>query len=117
MVRSNIPVYIDASREVRERLGKGLEEAARLAIRAILKNSRGLEVAYQQITYRGHHLALSSRVTSAGDLAVAIALGDPALASRLILEDELQSAERRAREITRNELEANRKLRVKARRW
>ncbi len=117
MVRSNLPVYIEPSRKVSERLGSQISDVALLAIRAILKNRRGIEVAYQQILYRGHHLSLSSRITAAGDLAIAIDLGDPSLAERLILEDELRSAERRAREENRKVREAERKLRSRTRRW
>jgi hypothetical protein len=115
MVRSNLPVYIEPSRKVSERLGSQVGDMALLAIRAILKNRRGIEVAYQQILYRGHHLALSSRITAGGDLAIAIDLGDPSLAKRLILEDELQGAERRAREENWKVREARRKLRSRSR--
>ncbi len=117
MVRSNLPVYIQPSRKVSERLGSNIGNVALLAIRAILKNQRGIEVAYQQILYRGHHLALSSRITAGGDLAITIDVGDPSLAQRLILEDELCSAERRAREADRKVREAGLQLRRGSRRW
>jgi hypothetical protein len=117
MVRSNFPVFIEPSRKVSERLGNQLAPPALRAIRAILSNRRGIEVAHQPIVYRGHHLALSSRVTAAGDLVVAIDLGDPALASRLILEDELRGAEHRARKEDRKIRDARRKLQRGTRRW
>ncbi len=115
MVRSNLPVYVEPSRKVSERLGSQIGNVALLAIRAILKNRRGIEVAYQQILYRGHYLALSSRITAGGDLAIAIDLGDPNFAERLILEDELRGAERRAREENKKVREARHKLRQRAR--
>ena len=117
MVRSNLPVYIEPSRAVSQRLGSQIANVALLAIRAILKNQRGIEVAYQQILYRGHHLALSSRITAGGDLAITIDVGDPGLAQHLILEDELRSAERRARDEDKKVREAERKLKRGARRW
>ncbi|MET1046430.1 MAG: hypothetical protein ABWX70_06960 [Hyphomicrobium sp.] len=117
MVRSNLPVYIDASRRVGDRLGAHIGDVALLAIRAILKNRRSVEVAHQQIVYRGHHLALSSSITARGDLIVAIDIGDPALAHHLILEDEFRSAERNAREADKKVRDAERKLRRGARRW
>lgn len=116
MVRSNIPVYIEPSRRVSERLGFHISLVAILAIRAILKNRRSLEVAHQQIVYRGHHLALSSRITAAGDLAVAIDVGDPRLAERIVLEDELRGAERKAREADRLVRETEWRLRRRTRR-
>jgi hypothetical protein len=117
MVRSNLPVYIEPSRTVSELLGSHIGYVALLAIRSILKNRRGIEVAYQQILYRGHHLALSSRITARGDLVIEIDVGDPSLAQRLILEDELRSAERRTREEDRKVREARHKLRHGPRRW
>jgi hypothetical protein len=117
MVRSNLPVYIEPSRTVRERLGSEIANVALLAIRAIMRNQRGIEVAYQQILYRGHHLALSSRITAGGDLAITIDVGDPSLAQRLILEDELHGAERRARDEDKKVREAERRLRRGTRRW
>jgi hypothetical protein len=117
MVRSNLPIYIDPSRRVSERLGSHVAAMAVLAIRAILKNRRGLEVAYQQILYRGHHLALSSRITAQGDLVIAVDIGDPNLADRLILEAELRDAETRAREEDKKVREARRRLQRKGGRW
>lgn len=117
MVRSNLPIYIDPSRRVSERLGNQVAAMAVLAIRAILKNRRGLEVAYQQIVYHGHHLALSSRITTQGDLVIAVDIGDPNLADRLILETELRDAESRAREEDRKVHEAKRRLQRKGSRW
>ena len=117
MVRSNLPVYIQPSKAVSEALGPEIGRVALLAIRSILKNRRGVEVAYQQIAYRQHHLALSSRITMRGDLVIDIDVGDPGHAHRLILEDEFRSAETKAREEDRKVREAERKLRRGSRRW
>lgn len=117
MVRSSFPVYIDPSHAVSERLGNRIAEAASIAIRAILKNRRGLEVACQLVLYRGIPLALSSRITEKGDFIVALDIGDPNLTDRLILEDELRIAERRAREKGKKVREGEGPRRTRSRRW
>jgi hypothetical protein len=116
MVRTNIPVFIQPSKKVSDRLGGNIAAVALLAVRAIMKNQRALEVAYQQIDYRGHLLALSSHITSSGDLVIAMDIGDPLLAGRLILEDELVSAENKLSEENKKLADARRKLR-RSRRW
>jgi hypothetical protein len=117
MVRTNLPVYVEPSRLVRESLGNHIAAVALLAVRAILKNQRSLEVAYQQIVFRGHHLALSSRITSSGDLVIALDVGDPQRAGRLVLENELREAERKSREEDKKLREARRQLHRTPRRW
>ncbi len=59
--------------------------------------SEALEVAHQQIEVGEHHIALSTRVTEAGDLIVDLELGDPRLAKRLITEEELRRANEQSR--------------------
>lgn len=116
MVRSTFPVYIEPSQNVSVRLGNQIPQMALFAVREILKNSRGLEVACQQILYRGHCYALSSRITANGDLVLTIDVGDPRLQDRLILETELRRAEREAREKDRKINEERRRLRRSPRR-
>lgn len=117
MVRSNLPVYIQPSRSVLELLGPNIGHVALLAVRSILKNRRSLEVAFQQIEYRQHHLALSSRITSRGDLVVEIDIGDPSLSHHLIVEDEYRLAERQARLENAKVREARRRLKHRGRHW
>jgi hypothetical protein len=117
MVRSNLPVYIQPSRAVSTALGPDIGKVALLAIRSILKHRRGVEVAYQQIEFRQHRFALSSRITAHGDLVIDIDLGDPRHADRLILEDELRAAERRHRDQNQSIREAERRLRNRGPRW
>lgn len=112
MVRSDLPVYIYASADVRLALGPDLTRVARLAMKAILRNRRALEVAFQQIEFGGHCLALSSRVTDKADLVIEIDMGDPLLGQRIILEDELKRAERHTRDESRKVQEARRRLRT-----
>jgi hypothetical protein len=115
MARANLPFFVHPTNAAREVLGPHLERAAVAAIRAVLKNRRSVDIAFQQIVYAGRHLALSSRVTSAGDLVVEIDLGDASLEGHVILQAEYEKAERKVFESSRSEREAARKLRQ--RRW
>lgn len=110
MVRSDLPIYVYASQAARALIGPELERVARLAVKAIVSNRRTLEIAFQQIEYRKHWLALSSRVTSRGDIVVEVDVGDPSLGSRIILEDELRRAEGSSRQEARKVQEARRRL-------
>ena len=98
MNRAYLPFRFLPSRALVDLLGRDLREVAVLALRAVLKHSRGLEVAHQQVVFRDHHIALSTRVTAGGELIVDLDVGDPALAHRLVLEDELRQAGQRSRQ-------------------
>ena len=63
-----------------------------LALRAIIGPNKSLEIAHQQISFCGHELAFSSRVTESGELIVDLDIGDPRLADRIVLEEELRVA-------------------------
>lgn len=115
MARALLPFYVHASQPARELLGVHLEKAAIAAIRAVIKNQRGVEIAFQQINYAGRCLALSSRVTRAGDIVIDLDIGNPALDGHVILETEMIRAERKARENERAERDASRML--NRRRW
>jgi hypothetical protein len=78
----------------RKAAGPDLGKVARLALEAVLKNGRSLEIAHQQITYGNSHFALSSRIGSGGQLILELDIGNPALADRIILEQDLKGAER-----------------------
>jgi len=79
---------------VRKAAGADLGKVARLALEAVLKNGRCLEIAHQQITYGKSHFALSSRIGNRGQLILELDIGSPALANRIILEHDLRGAER-----------------------
>ena len=100
MQRAYFPIIYSASPAVVQRTGPELHRAVILALRAILKHSRSLEVAHQQIQFQGHDLAFCSRISSHGDLIIELDVGDECLSGRIILEDELRSAERKARRIS-----------------
>ena len=115
MARSTLPFYFHATAAAFDLLGNNLERAAVLAVKAVLKNQRSAEVAFQQVRYGAHHLAISSRVSGRGDLVVEIDVGDPRLGHHIVLEDDYRSADRKAREADKSVREAERRLRH--RRW
>jgi hypothetical protein len=94
MHRASLPILMTASPAVRKLLGPELAKVAVLAVQAILRQRRAIEVAHQQIRYRKHHVAFSSRIGRHGDLILDIDVGDPALENRIVIEADLRSAER-----------------------
>jgi hypothetical protein len=100
MQRAYFPIIYSASPAVVRRTGPELHRAVILALRALLLHGRSLEVAHQQIQFQGHHLAFCSRISSWGDLIIDLDVGDERLSDRIILEDELRTAERKARRIS-----------------
>ena len=73
--------------------GSDLGKIARLALEAILRNGRTLEIAHQQIAFGKSHFVLSSRLGSRGQLILELDIGCPVLSRRAILEDDLRRAE------------------------
>jgi hypothetical protein len=100
MQRAYFPIIYSASPAVIQRTGPDLHRAVVLALRAILKYSKSLEVAHQQIRFKGQDLAFCSRISGGGDLIIELDIGDARLSGRIILEHELSAAERRARKIS-----------------
>lgn len=97
MRRSSLPFLFLPTHSASRLLGPQAAEAAVLALKAIIARNKSLEVAHQQISFCGHHLAFSSRVTVAGDLIVDLDIGQPGLADRIVLEHELRAATRQVR--------------------
>lgn len=95
--RAFLPFLFMPTPAVSARLGRASVDAAVLAIRAVLLNRKTLEVAHQQIRFRDVDLAFSSRITSRGDLVIDLDIGDPTLAGRIILEEDLRRATRASR--------------------
>lgn len=94
MQRHPFPIIVHSSPAVRQLAGVDLDRIAGLALRALLKNRRSIEVAHQQIVYRARHFAFSSRIGGEGDLILELDVGDPRLAERLIVEEEFRQAGR-----------------------
>jgi hypothetical protein len=99
MNRISLPFLFLPTHAAARLVGRERDTVAVLALRAILRSHKNLEVAHQQIRYREHHLAFSSRITAGGDLVVELDVGDERLADRLVLEDELRGAGRKMRGI------------------
>ena len=97
MPRAFFPFRFVPSPSVARTLAGDLDVVAIEALRAVIRHAKSLEVAHQQIVVRGHHVALSTRVTESGELIVEFDLGDPALADRIITEAELRRANETAR--------------------
>jgi len=100
MPRAFFPIIYSASPAVVQKAGPELHRAVLLALRAILRHGRSIEVAHQQIRFQGVNLAFCSRISAQGDLIVELDVGDERLSGRIILEDELRLAERRGRTIS-----------------
>src|SRR3569833_3449766 len=93
MERANLPFLLIASPAARVSLGRDLHKVAVMALQAILRNGRGVEVALQQIDYRKRPIAFSSRIGQMGDLILELDVGDPSLAGRLFLEQDFQKTQ------------------------
>ena len=98
MVRGSFPFVIIPSHQLRGLLGNDLPRVAELAVRAILEHRRSLEVAHQQIKFRKHHIAFSSRVSKWGDLVLELDVGNPQLGNVIVLESDLRRAESAVRQ-------------------
>ena len=103
MIRAYLPFKVVPTHAARDALGRGLDTVAVLALRAILRHNKSLEIAHQQICFRSVHLAFSSRITAGGELIMDLDLGDPRLAGRLILEQDMAAAGARRRGIARQQ--------------
>jgi len=90
-----LPIFVIPTHAARQALAADLAKVAVLAMKAILRNRRGIEVAHQQIRYRKRDFAFSSRIGARGDLIIELDMGDPKLSDRIILEDDLRRAARR----------------------
>lgn len=99
LTRAFFPIKVLPTQDARRLLQSETATAAVLALRAILAQNKGLEIAHQQIVFRGLHLAFSSRITDRGDIVLDLDVGDPKLAGRIVLEEELRRAVRKVRGI------------------
>ena len=93
---ASLPILLSASPAVREALGRDLRRVAVLAVQAMLRHGRGLEVALQQIDYRDKPIAFSSRIGRMGDLILEMDVGNPSLGERIFLEADLRKAQAEA---------------------
>jgi hypothetical protein len=96
MDRASLPFLLVASPAVRQALGADLRKVAVLAIQALIRHRRSLEVSLQQIDYRHVPIAFSSRIGRMGDLILEMDVGDASLSERLFLEKDFRAAEAEA---------------------
>lgn len=94
MHRASLPILMTATPAVQKLLGPELPKVAVLAVQAVLRQRRGIEIAHQQVRYRKHHVVFSSRIGRHGDLILDLDVGDPALENRIVIEADLRRAER-----------------------
>lgn len=99
MNRTFLPFLFLPSHAAARLIGRERDKVAVLALQAILRSRKSLEVALLQICWRGNPLAISSRVTQRGELVVELDVGDARFQDRLILEDDLRTAQRAVRGI------------------
>jgi len=99
MPRAYLPFIFNPSHAAVDALGSQCGTVALLAVRAVLRHARSLDVAHQQVMWRGQDYAFSSSVSASGELVVDLDLGDPKLAGRIVLEDELRRVKRKVRGI------------------
>ena len=97
------PFGFYVSKAAGEALGAEAHRVAVLALRAILKHRKSLEVAHQQVRYAGRNFAFCSRITGSGQLVIELDAGDPRLSDVLILEDDLRKAERKVKGVRRED--------------
>ena len=102
MIRAELPFLVQPSLKARKILGSDARRVAVMALRAILRHRKSLEVAHQQIVFRDTHLAFSSRVNAGGFLVLDLDIGDPRLADRLVLEEDLRRNDQGPRGIARS---------------
>jgi len=99
MTRAYLPFIFNPAVPVVEALGVEAERVAVLAARALLRHARAIEVAHEQVSWRGKAYAFSSRISARGELVIDLDIGDPRLAHHIVLEDELRVTSRRMRGI------------------
>lgn len=99
MNQAYYPFRFSASQAVVDVFGHDLRTIALLSLQAVFRNRKGLEVAHQQVSFRDHTIALSTRISPAGVPVLYMELGTPGLTDRVILEEELRAAHERRRRV------------------
>jgi hypothetical protein len=99
MNRGFLPFLFLCTHAAGRLLGRNGASVAALAAKAILSHRKSLEIAHQQVRFRGHDFAFSSRITAQGELVIELDVGDPSLGDRIVLEEELRTATRKVRGI------------------
>jgi hypothetical protein len=90
---ASLPILVVTTPAARALLGRDVSKVALLAVRAMLRQRKSLEIAHQQVRYGRHAFAFSSRIGRDGDLILQLDVGDPVLEGRVVLEADLRRAE------------------------
>ena len=109
MARALFPFYCFTTPAAHKLIGADTAGVAVLALKAVVRNGRGLEIAHQQIRWDGHDLAFSTRIGKLGDLVLEIDVGDPSLRDRVVLEADLRREVRKVKGI-RDDARARRRI-------
>lgn len=99
MARALFPFHCFMTPAAARMIGPHLSTVAVKALKAMLRNGRGFEIAHQQINWDEHDLAFSTRFNATGDLVIEFDVGIAGLRDRVILEDELRREMRAIRGI------------------
>ncbi len=102
MFQVQTPVVIVPTAAAKAALAAQLRPAALAAWREIARRRRGIEMAFFQIVHSGVTLSVSSRLRTNGFIEIAIDLGDPRQAARVITEADFLRAEAAARDRERD---------------
>lgn len=100
MARALFPFHCFMTPAAARMIGPHLPTVAVKALKAVLNNGRGFEIAHQQITWDEHDLAFSTRFNASGDLVIEFDVGVAGLSDRVILEDDLRREMRTIRGLT-----------------
>lgn len=100
MARALFPFHCFMTPAAARMIGPHLSTVGIKALKAVLHNGRGFEVAHQQITWDDQDLAFSTRFNASGDLVIEFDVGAACLRDRVILEDELRRELRTLRGIS-----------------
>lgn len=99
MTRALFPFHCYMTPAAAKVIGPSLPFVAVKALKALLRNGVGYEVAHQQIAWDEQDLAFSTRFNQAGDLVIEFDVGVTALRDRVILEEDLRREARTVRGI------------------
>lgn len=100
MARALFPFHCFMTPAAARMIGPHLSVVAVKALKAVLNNGRGFEIAHQQISWDDHELAFSTRFNASGDLVIQFDVGVTGLRDRVILEEELRREMRTVRGIS-----------------
>jgi len=91
------PVTVHPTAEARSALGDQLRAAGLAAWQEIARRGQGLEFAHLQFCFAGVTLAVCSRLSANGFIAIELGLGDPRQPARVVTAAQYRQAEMQSR--------------------